>query len=285
METSHAAESLDLAIYAAAVNAAESAGARLRAELGKTQRVERVSPHDLKLEIDRACEETILRTIFTFFPRHGALSEESGYKPPVEPFLWIVDPLDGTVNYFHDIPGFCTSVACYEVTRGPGVSWGHAGAVVSFPDGNVLGEPIVGVVYDPLARELYVGLRGKGASLNGRPLSMQPLSSLSETIVSLALNNRPWGIDLATRLLPLLLERARKVRSFGSTAMDIARVAAGRLGAFLQMGTNLWDFAAAAAILREAGGAVEAEEFLPGAWRILASNPGVFRELKELAAV
>ncbi len=283
VDASRAAESLDLAVYAAAVNAAESAGARLREAFRKPPAVEKTLPHDLKLELDRGCEEAILEIIHDRFPAHGVLSEERGYLPPSEPFLWIVDPLDGTVNYFHGIPIFCTSVACYKVEREAGDPRGSAGGAGRLPDGSTLGEPIVGVVYEPLVRELYVGLRGRGARLNGRPLRLKPICSLSETIVTIALNSRPQGIDFTMRRLPALLERARKVRSFGSTAIDIAYVAAERIGAFLQMGTSLWDFAAAAVILREAGGVFEADEFLPGSWRILASNPGIYREIKELA--
>jgi len=86
-----------------------------------------------------------------------------------------------------------------------------------------------------------------------------------------------------SRLLPAMIERAQKVRSLGSTALDIVNVAAGRTGAFVQMGTNLWDFSAAAAILREAGGIVDTTEYAPGRWKIIASNPGLFSEVRRLA--
>ena len=85
------------------------------------------------------------------------------------------------------------------------------------------------------------------------------------------------------KLLPTVIERAQKVRSFGSTALDIVNVAAGRTGAFIQLGTNLWDFAAAAAILAEAGGIVDVDEIAPGRFRLIASAPGLISEVRLLA--
>jgi myo-inositol-1(or 4)-monophosphatase len=119
--------------------------------------------------------------------------------------------------------------------------------------------------------------------MNGKKLVLAPISSLSEAIVSLSFGARDGSAAYMSRLLPSMIERARKVRSLGSTALDIVNVAAGRTGAFVQRGTNLWDFAAAAAILNEAGGIVDTDEIAPGRWRIIATNPGLFSEVRQLA--
>jgi fructose-1,6-bisphosphatase/inositol monophosphatase family enzyme len=264
-------------IQVTAREASAAAGAELRAHFARPLSIDEVFPHDLKLELDRTCEERVLSIISGRFPDHGVLSEERGYAPGVEPYLWVVDPLDGTVNFYHGIPFFCTSIACYR-TSFPQGSPGEVG----LPDGRVLGEPVVGVVYRPVAEELFVGVAGGGAFLNGRPLRLTPIASLSEAIVSLAFSARDTSIETMTRLLPRMVETARKVRSFGSTAVEIALVAAGVTGAFVQLGTNLWDFAAAAIVLREAGGVLEKVEITPGRWRIMASNRGIATEVSGL---
>ena len=101
-----------------AVEAATAAGRVIRGSFGREQKVDQALPHDLKLWLDRACEQEILGVIRTSFPGHAVLSEEWGYEPGREPYLWIVDPLDGTVNYHHGIPFFCTSIACHAIAEG-----------------------------------------------------------------------------------------------------------------------------------------------------------------------
>ena len=213
------------------------------------------------------------------FAGHGILSEEMGYAPGVDPYLWIVDPLDGTVNFFHGIPFFCSCVSCHEIAEGNG-----SGANPQLSDGRVIGAATAAVIYVPLGKELFVATRHGGAFVNGARLLLKPLPSLSEAIVSLSFGARDGSPAYMSRLLPSMIERAQKVRSLGSTALDIVNVAAGRTGAFVQRGTNLWDFAAAAAILNEAGGIVDADEISQGRWRIIAANPGLFSEVRALAA-
>ena len=265
-----------------AAEAAAAAAQVIRASLGRGQRVERALPHDLKLWLDRACEREILGAIRAAFPGHGVLSEEAGYEPGREPCLWIVDPLDGTVNYHHGIPFFCTSIACYAIAAdsdgGPGVDTGF-----SLPDGRVVGPGIVGAIFDPFRDELFSGASGRGAALNGRPLLPADVTRLDEAVVALSFAAREESIAYMSRALPAFTRAARKVRSLGSTALDMVQVAAGRIGAFVQMGTNLWDFAAAAVIVRAAGGVVDAREYAPGRFRVIASAPGIFEQVQREA--
>ena len=267
-------EGLVSLLQGVAVNAAFAAGKVIRASFGKAPHIERSLPHDLKLWLDRAAEDEILRVIRTSFPDDAVLSEEKGYEPGREPFVWIIDPLDGTVNFHHGMPFFCTSIACYSVSAPAADDPAHR-----LPDGRMLGDPVVGVVYDPMRDELFIGTAGGGASLNRAPLLVPETTRLDEAVVAVSFGARDESIACMTTLLPFLIRRARKVRSFGSTALDIVQVAAGRYGAFFQKGTNLWDFAAAAIVARAAGAVVDVKEYAPGRFQILASAEGIFEEL------
>lgn len=261
-----------------ATEAANAAGRVMRGSFGNLQRVDQAVPHDLKLWLDRACEQEILRILRTSFPGHAVLSEEKGFAPGREPYLWVVDPLDGTVNYYHGIPYFCTSIACHAIADEAVIDPGHR-----LPDGRTLGAPIVGIVYDPLRDELFAGTTGRGASLNRGPLLTPEVTRLEEAVVALSFGAREESILYMSRILPAFARDARKVRSFGSTALDMVQVAVGRIGAFVQMGTNLWDFAAAAVIVRAAGAVVDVKEYAPGRFRIIASAQGIFEQVRQQA--
>ncbi|HET6452581.1 MAG TPA: inositol monophosphatase family protein [Spirochaetia bacterium] len=262
-----------------AAEAATAAGAEVRATLRRQSPAEHVSDHDVKLRLDRACEQTILGMIRAVCPEHAVLSEESGFSPGTEPFLWIVDPLDGTVNFHHGIPFYCVSVACYAVEEAEP----RAGLRHPLPDGRFLGSGLAGVVYDPVRDELFSGTAGRGASLNEAPLRVPAAARLQESLVALSFGAREESIDYIGAALPGFIRMARKVRSFGSTALDMVQVAAGRVGAFVQMGTNLWDFAGAAVILAAAGGIVDVREYEPDRFRIIAAAAGLFDEVRRIA--
>ena len=234
----HDDEGLMPLLRSVAREAALAAGRVIRGGFGTVQQVDRALPHDVKLWLDRASEEEILRVLRTSFPGHGVLSEERGFEPGRKSYLWIVDPLDGTVNYHHGIPFFCTSIACHAIADEAAPSPG-----TRLPDGRSLGAPIIGIVYDPLRHEMFAGTAGRGASLNRAPLLTPEAARLDEAVVALSFGAREESIAYMSRVLPALTRCARKVRSFGSTALDMVQVAAGRIGAFVQMGTNLWDFA------------------------------------------
>lgn len=262
-----------LVVRRAAEEAARAAGAISRGRLAATHVVDAVLPHDVKLDVDRACETAALDVIRGRFPGHAVLSEEAGYEAGLVDRVWIVDPLDGTVNFHHGLPFFCTSIACYEI----------AGAAAHdapcLPDGRPLGDPVAAVVYDPLRDELFAGTAGRGASLNQVPLPALESRAMAEVIVAVSLSAGEESLAAIGRSLPTLAAGARKLRSFGCTALDLAQVAAGRVGGFFQVGTHLWDFAAGAAIVRAAGGRVTALPCAEGRWRVTAAAPGVFEEL------
>jgi fructose-1,6-bisphosphatase/inositol monophosphatase family enzyme len=282
---------LSARIAETAIQAAVCAGEMLGDLADAKAPPEKTLPHDLKLEADRLAEDVIIRVIRARFPGHALLSEECGFRfldgrdgsqsASSHEFLWIVDPLDGTVNFYHGLPAFCASVACYQIGRledanGAGPDW-KTSARSGLP-----GAPVAAAIYHPGNRELFSARGGGGASLNGEPLALAPAARMQDELVALNFSHRDGSGARMARILPILLQRVRKVRSFGATASDLCQVAAGRLGALYQWGTNIWDFAAGAFIIEEAGGIFAAERIAAGRWEILAGRAGVFEPLKRL---
>jgi fructose-1,6-bisphosphatase/inositol monophosphatase family enzyme len=224
--------------------------------------------YDLKLETDRRCEEKVMAAIRAAYPDHVILTEESDRHDGAGGFTWVVDPLDGTVNFFHGLPFFCVSVACY---RNDGTQMN-----------GLPGEPAVGVVFLPFSRELFIGLPGRGAFLNGRPIRVSGLARPAEAVVTVSFGKTPEAMRRMTRRLDALLPEVRKARCLGAAAAELAYIAAGFLGGFVYEGLKLWDFAAGKIILEEAGGFLEAEETAPGEWRVLAGAPGVRHALRAI---
>jgi fructose-1,6-bisphosphatase/inositol monophosphatase family enzyme len=226
---------------------------------------------DLKHDVDRAAKEALVDVIRRAFPEDEVVSREAGpsggHNRPGR--LWIVSHLDGAVNFVHGIPWFCTSVACLE--RRPEMGATASDAATPIPWYRAAGlRPLAAAIYQPVSEELFVAVSGSGATLNGAALRLMA-ERRDESPVSVTVSA---GGGLAGRLV----EQGRTVRSFGCTALDLAYVAAGRLGVHAQDGAHLWDFAAAAIVLEEAGGVIEASETRLGRWQLLASGPGTHAE-------
>lgn len=245
-----------------AVRAVQEGGKVLMRQLGKLKKsqVRMKGRYDWVTDADHASEKVILRVIKRAFRDHAIQAEESspGAKPAAA--QWLVDPLDGTVNYMHGFPMFCISVALA-----------------------LEGKLEVGVVYDPLRRELFTARRGHGAWLNGKRIRVSRHSSLRKSLVCTGFPFR------AKRCLDLYLISFRKVfmetgaiRRAGSAALDLSYVACGRADGFWEMALSAWDIAAGALLIEEAGGKVS--DFLGGsrylrAGHIVAGNPAVHRQL------
>ena len=250
-----------------AIRAARRAGAvQMHHFRSRTVRCRRLL-HDVKLETDRRCENVIIAAIRERFPEHAILSEESGPLEGRGEYTWIVDPLDGTVNFWHGLPFFCVSIACY---RSAGRKAG--------PDGRSderLGMPVAGVVFLPFSRELFIGVPGRGAFLNGRPIRASSVQNPSDAVVTVSFGKTPEAMRRMTRRLDALLPQVRKARCLGAAAAELAYVAGGFLGGLIYENIKLWDFAAGKIILEEAGGFLEAAETEPEQWRVAAGAPGL----------
>ena len=218
----------------AAVAAARAAGALLKEHLLVERRVNEFAAHDIKLELDVRAQDLITEMILARFPDHAIYGEEGIGGNQASEFQWIVDPLDGTVNYFYGIPHFCTSIA---VRRNEKI--------------------LAGVIYDPMRDELFCADGGDGtATLNGAPITVSTRAQLSETILSVGLAKVTETIDRNLPVLEQMIHRVRKCRMMGSAALDLAYVACGRLDGYIEAGISLWDVAAGILLVENAGGAV-----------------------------
>ncbi len=239
--------------------AARAAGALLRENFGGKLHVNEFAAHDIKLELDERAQELITKIILERHPEHAILGEEGVGGNQASEFQWIVDPLDGTVNYFYGIPHFCVSVA---VRRGE--------------------EILAGVIYDPIREELFATERGGAATLNGKSIAVSARDKLSEAIVSVGLAKVTQTIELGLPVLQDLIHRVRKARMMGSAALDLAYVAAGRLDAYIEAGVRIWDVAAGVLLVRNAGGKLVMNPRVdaPDKLTVVASS-GRIREIAE----
>ncbi len=184
--------------------------------------------HDVKLAADKASEDLIINKLREERPEDGIISEECGASETQKEGIWIIDPLDGTVNFSHGHPHFCVSIA-----------WCRRGEVQA------------GVVYDPVREELFSALRDGGAYCNGEPIDAAATNRLEQAMLAVGFGNLPGQESL--RQMEKLSERVQKLRISGSAALDLAYVACGRLDGYCETRIFVWDLAAGLLIAREAG--------------------------------
>jgi len=235
-----------------AIEAAQAGARILRRGFGQTQRISHKGLVDLVTEQDRRSEAAILRVITSHFPQHAILSEESGRQGAPSEHRWIVDPLDGTTNYAHGYPIFCVSVA-YERA----------------------GQLEVGVIIDVLRRELFVGQRGHGVTLNGRPSTVSSAESLIESMLATGFPYDRERMKLALDQFAHMAYLTQALRRAGAAALSLAYVAVGRLDGFWEATISPWDCAAGALLIQEAGGTVtllDGSPYQVDAHEIAASN-------------
>jgi len=222
-----------------AIEAANAAGKLLRQNFGSTLNVNLATHHDIKLEIDVQAQHVITQVILADFPDHCILGEEAITGDPNADVRWVVDPLDGTVNYFYGIPHYAVSVAAQE--RKGGDQW----------------ETVAGVVLAPEIDELFATEKGKPATLQGRPIWVSHRKDLAEAIVAMGFFKTKETIDRSMQDFGHAVHKVRKMRLMGAAALDVVYVACGRYDAYIEYGIKLWDIAAGQLILENAGGRVE----------------------------
>jgi myo-inositol-1(or 4)-monophosphatase len=251
---------------ATAIEAVLRAGEAQMARFGQDMRVEKKGTIDLVTEIDIEIERAFRATIAERFPDHEVLGEEFGEAADRERtprFCWVFDPIDGTTNYAHGLPIFCSSLAL-----------------------EIDGEPVVAAVYDPSRKELFTAERGQGAWLNGRPLRVSAAASLIDSLLvtgfSYDVQQDPGEV---MALFGAFIGRARAVRRLGSAALDLCYVGAGRFDGFWEKKLQPWDVAAGALIVQEAGGRVSGMTGKPYGSRegsVLATNGRIHAEMLEV---
>ena len=246
-----------------ALRAARRAGRIILAAMDRVDAldVQLKGRNDLVSEIDRQAEDAIADTIAKLYPGHAILGEEGGARTADAEFTWIVDPLDGTTNFLHGIPHFCTAIAVRQ------------GATL-----------LHGVVVDHVRNEAFTASRGGGAYLNGRRIRVAQRPHVDDAIVAggLPFPSVEIHLDAYSAMLRQFMRRCRTLRRQGAAALDMAYLAAGRVDGFVEFGLKPWDMAASTVLIREAGGfvgdAAGGDRFLQTG-NAVAANPPLFREL------
>lgn len=246
-----------------AQRAALSAGKILLRHLDRLDRLEVVTKqrNDFVSEADIQAEQEIIRILRKSYPDHSILAEERGRDCGTdEEHQWIIDPLDGTINYLHGLPHFAVSIALQYKDRLE-----------------------VGVIYDPLRQELFTASRGRGAQLNDRRIRVKTPIGLEGTLLGTGFPfhmREHLHTDLG--IYASFFDRGAQMRHAGSATLDLAYVAAGRLDGFWEMGLSQWDMAAGALLIQEAGGLVGdfngGHQFLETG-NIVAGNPKIFKAM------
>lgn len=251
--------------YATAVEAALEAGRILRWHFQRGLEIRYKGEIDLVTEADVAAERAVLSRIRDAFPDHRVLAEESGEAAQDSPWLWVVDPLDGTTNFAHGFPVFAVSIALLHE-----------------------GQRVLGVVYDVMRDELFTARRGGGAFVNGRPIRVSRTPRLEEALL---VTGFPYDRQASpfdnTREFVALLKRCHGVLRVGSAALDLAAVAAGRLDGYWEFRLSPWDLAAGALLVEEAGGRVttpQGDPLPPLGTDVVATNGHIHGELLEVLA-
>jgi myo-inositol-1(or 4)-monophosphatase len=244
------------------INLAEEAGKIVQARFEDDHILGYKSPVDLVTEADKASETYIIEYIHQRFPGHAIITEESGELDGDAENCWIVDPLDGTVNYAHHLPIYSISIA-----------FRHNGRLQ------------LGVVYDPSLNECFRAELGMGAYLNDKKISASTTKNLIGCLLvtGFPYNRESAEYARALRLFSHMTTVTQGVRRLGSAALDMCYVACGRLDAYWELSIHLWDIAAAALIMQEAGGIVRNldgdPDILFPPYALVASAPGVYDQI------
>ena len=237
------------------VDAAKAAGALMRKSLRAEKKANEVSSHDIKLELDVRCQKLIERKLHRAFPDISSLGEEGDSGEADSEYRWVVDPIDGTVNFAYGIPHACVSIA------------------LQVRNSQLTYKTLIGVVYDPFQNELWTAIRGQSAKLNGKKIHASKRNDLGECIVTVGFAKDRQSLERSLPNFIWLARRVRKIRIMGAAALGLTYVATGRLDAYLERGVSIWDVAAGGLIIECAGGRFWTEPAdRPHKLRMVASN-------------
>lgn len=240
-----------------AVSAARAAGAELLSRYGHIQGLDtKSSATDPVSDADRAAESMIVRMLLEQRPGDGLIGEEGAAKPSDSGVTWVIDPLDGTVNYLYELDNFSVSIAAQDSSGG-----------------------LVGAVFDPVQDRMYTAVRGGGAFAGNRRLRVNDPVPLGRALVATG-----FGYSAARRaaqgaIIARLLPQIRDIRRFGSAALNLCEVAGGRLDAYYEEGVNHWDVAAGGLIAMEAGALMSTITITDAPTGWVVAGPGLHAEL------
>lgn len=234
-----------------AISAARAAGSLLRENFETDLKVDEMHAHDIKLDLDVKSQDLITSIILDAFPDHAIYGEEGIAGNQDSNCEWIVDPIDGTVNYFYGIPHFCISIAMRKD-----------------------GELVIGVVYDPMMDEMFSVDFDGPATKNGKTIQPSNRATLGEAVVTVGFSKSKEAMDAGLERYKAIGYRVRKTRMMGSAALALAYISCGRLDAYIEEQISIWDIAAGQLLLERGGGSVTLGQSSsnPDKSSIIASN-------------
>jgi myo-inositol-1(or 4)-monophosphatase len=254
--------------------AARKAGALMRKNLRLAKRINSAEQHDIKLELDVRCQKLIEKRLGEAFPQMAILGEEGIVGDPLAHDRFVVDPIDGTVNFTYGIPHACVSIALQHRSNLKTKS--------KHPDAPF--RTMAGLVFDPFSDELFTAVRGQPAKLNGTTIRASERTRLEESIISVGFAKSAASLEKMLPQFNALVHKVRKIRIMGAAALAMVYVAAGRFDAYIEGGVRLWDVAAGGLILECAGGDFWHEPIgTDHTYRILANNGRLRRKLQNIA--
>jgi myo-inositol-1(or 4)-monophosphatase len=218
------------------------------------------SATDMVTAVDRGIERLIVDGIRAARPDDGILGEEGADVESSSGYRWLIDPIDGTTNYLYGHPGFAVSIAC-----------------------ELDGETVVGVVKDPIHRDLFVATRGGGATRNGDPIRCSDETDVAKALVATGFAYDPDRRREQGEVIARIIGEVRDIRRMGAASVDLCSVACGRVDAYYERGLNPWDLAAGELIAAEAGAeisAIEGGPARPGS--VLAAPPALAEQLRNM---
>ena len=234
-----------------AIHAAKEAGKLLKSHFYQDAVVDEAMHYDVKLALDRESQQLIQDILLETNPTDAFYGEEGIGGNPDSDRQWIVDPIDGTVNYFYQIPHFCVSIA---LRVGPDIT--------------------VGVIHDPMMQETWTVQKGEKTLLNGQPVACSARTKLEESALFIGCGKDEESLRVGLERFRKGSVRARKMRMMGSAALGMAYIATGRLDAYVESRISLWDIAAGKLMVEAGGGKVDLTPSpdKPDSWAIVATN-------------
>ncbi|MSU60571.1 MAG: inositol monophosphatase [Candidatus Staskawiczbacteria bacterium] len=245
-----------------AISAAKEAGKLVGENFQKTKKMSFKGENDMVTEIDLQSEKIILDAIKVNFPDHNILSEEAGATDNGSKYMWMVDPIDGTVNYYYGLDPYCIGICLLED-----------------------GRPILNVLYNPTHDEMYVAQKGKGAFMNEKRITVSDNTDLKNSMVMLNLSRTKGTRTKTLKIVERISDHVRRMRVFGSSLSYMSYISSGKSDAFFDILLKPWDFLPGALLVEEAGGKVtdiKGNEITADSTSVVASNGRVHDQILKL---
>jgi len=240
-----------------AVKAARAAGKVMHANWHKPKHVNCAEAHDIKLELDVRCQALIEKTLAAAFPQIPVLGEEGSTGDVTAEYRWVIDPIDGTVNYFFGMPHAAVSIALEHRKKS-----------------------VVGVIYDPFTDEIWTTTKGAPTRLNGKIVHVSNRTRIEDCIIAMGFSKSQDNLEKSLPHMIRISRRAKKIRIMGSAALELVYVASGRLDAYVERTINLWDVAAGSLLVENSGGEFYCVPAPGGKMRMCADNGKLRKKLQ-----